>query len=315
MKVSEHYIVRDYKKGDEAEIITLFFEVFEKEMSIEQWKWKYLHQGNGRVYSKVVEDPSGKIVGHAGAIPLKGIFKGKLIPVFQIVDVMVHAKARGYLGRKNVFEILIKKLFENIGKEFPDVFCYGFPGTRPFILGKRIGVYDKVELAVENYKYLSRSLFNPYRVQMVAWDDDKLDDLWESLSTDFPLSLIRDKSYLNWRYAMNPFFSYQLFGFFLLGKLNGWAVIRDSGDEVFVVDLLIERKRCRSVLNALQNYLIPKRKKTICIWLPESWRKDLNGYSTSKTEVVVTNMVWKLPFTTSDVNDNFYYTMGDVDIY
>lgn len=315
MKVSEHYIVRDYKKGDEAEITTLFFEVFGKEMSIEQWNWKYLHQGNGRVYSKVVEDPSGKIVGHAGAIPLKGIFKGKLIPVFQIVDVMVHAKARGYLGRKNVFEILIKNLFENIGKEFPDVFCYGFPGTRPFILGKRIGVYDKVEQAVENYKYLRRSLFNPYRVKIIVWNDDRLDGLWKSLSTDFPLSLIRDKSYLNWRYAMNPFFSYQLFGFFLLGNLKGWVVIRDLKDEVLVIDLFTESKRYISILKALENYLIAQGKKTIRFWLPEKRRKYIKGYSVKETPIVVTNMVWKLPVQTHVARESLYYTMGDADIF
>ncbi len=311
----EPFIIRNYQKGDEEGITSLFKEVFGNEFSIEQWRWKYFIPGNGKIYSKMAEDAAGEIIGHAGAIPLRGVFQNRSIQFFQIADVMVHPEARGFLGRKSVFDSLMKTMFEDIREEFHDVFCYGFPGIRPYILGDRIKVYERIEQAVVNAKRLSRSLFNPYRVRMVAWDDDKLDDLWAGLSADRPLSLIRDKSYLNWRYTTNPFFSYQLLGFFLLGKLNGWAVIRDSGDEVFVVDLLIERKRCRSVLNALQNYLIPKRKKTICIWLPENWRKELNGYSTSKTEVVVTNMIWKLPFKTSDVNDNFYYTMGDVDIF
>ncbi|OHE57207.1 MAG: hypothetical protein A2Z47_00490 [Thermodesulfovibrio sp. RBG_19FT_COMBO_42_12] len=310
-----HYIIRDYKTDDEKGITTLFGDVFGKEMGIEHWRWKYLIPGKGRIYSKIAEDVSGKIIGHAGAIPLRGIFRGKPIQFFQIADVMVHAKARGFWGRKNAFNNLMKCLFEDLKKEFDDIFCYGFPGIRPYILGERVKVYERIEQAVVNAKRLSRSLLNPYRVQMIVFDDDRLDDLWAGLSTDYPLSLIRDKSYLNWRYTTNPFFSYQLHGFFLLGKLSGWAVIRDSGDEVFVVDLLTERKRCRSVLNALQNYLISKRKKTIRIWLPESWRKNLNGYSTGETEVVVTNMIWELPFTTSIVKKNLYYTMGDVDIF
>jgi hypothetical protein len=215
---SENFIIRNYKEGDEKQIASLFHEVFGKEMTIEQWQWKYLVPGKGKIYSKVAEAGSHGIIGHAGAIPLRGVFENTPIQVFQIVDVMVHPKERGFLGRKNIFDYLIKILFEEIKKEFPDVFCYGFPGIRPFLLGKRIKVYDQIELASENAKPLHRSLLNPYKVQLIAWDDDRLDSLWTMFSKYFSLSLIRDNHYLCWRYATNPLFSYQLFGFFSSGK-------------------------------------------------------------------------------------------------
>jgi hypothetical protein len=315
MKNSENYIIRDYKKGDEREITSLFHDVFGKEMTIEQWNWKYAIPGRGRIYSKVVEDSFKKIIGHAGAIPLRGIFKNKPIQFFQIVDVMVHPKARGFLGKKNVFNRLMRILFEDIRKKFFYVFCYGFPGTRPYILGERVGVYERIEQAVKIIKQMSRSLINPYSVKILGWDDDRLDGLWARLSKEFSLSLIRDKSYLNWRYATNPFFSYQLFGFFLLGNLKGWVVIRDLKDEVLVIDLFTESKRYISILKALENYLIAQGKKTIHLWLPEKRRKYIKGYSIKETPIVVTNMVWKLPIKTSIVKENFYYTMGDADIF
>jgi hypothetical protein len=315
MKDFTHYTIRDYKTGDEEGITILFGDVFGKKMSIEQWKWKYFIPGKGRIYSKIAEDISGKIIGHAGAIPLRGIFQNKAIQFFQIVDVMIHVKARGFLGKKNIFESLMKTLFEDIKKEFPDVFCYGFPGIRPFVLGKRIKVYDQIELASEDAKHLHRSLLNPYKVQLIAWDDDRLDSLWTMFSKDFSLSIIRDKRYLSWRYATNPFFSYQLFGFFLLGKLKGWVVTKDSDNEIFIVDLLTEPRRSTGILKALENHLISRGGGNIRIWLSERWRKHIKGYTANETQAVVTNMIWKLPLTTSTVKENLYYTMGDLDIF
>jgi len=316
MKNFTQYIIRDYATGDEEGITTLFNEVFGKEMSRGQWKWKYLIPGEWKIFSKVAEDDaSKKIIGHAGAVPLRGIFQNRTIQFFQIADVMVHTGARGFLGRKNVFDSLMKNLFEDIRKEFPDVFCYGFPGTRPYILGYRIRVYERIEQAFEIVKHIRRSLLNPYKIQKISWDDDRLNSLWERFTRDFPLSLIRDKHYLNIRYATNPFFSYQLLGIFLSKKLYGWAVIRDSGDEVLVIDLLTEKKRCRSILKALQNYFIFQGKKTMRLWLPEMWRKNVKGFTRKETPVVVTNMVWKLPLTTAVVKENLYYTMGDADIF
>ena len=309
------FIIRNYRKGDEEGITSLFKDVFGNEMTIDQWRWKYFIPGSGKIYSKVVEDAAGHIIGHAGAIPLRGVFQNKPVQFFQMADVMVHAEARGFLGRKNVFEVMMKILFEDISKEFSDVFCYGFSGIRPFILGKRKKVYDQIELASENVKRLHRSLLNPYKVQLIGWDDDRLDSLWTIFSINFSLSLIRDKRYLIWRYETNPFFSYQLFGFFRLGKLKGWAVTRDSDNEISIVDLLTEPRRFMGILKALENHLISRGKKNIRIWLSERWRKHIKGYTANETQVVVTNLIWKLPLQTSTAKENFYYTMGDTDIF
>jgi len=139
--------------------------------------------------------------------------------------------------------------------------------------------------------------------------------MWEKLSNEFSLSLIRDKDYLHWRYAENPFFTYQILGLFLFGKLKGWCVTREEGGDVFVIDLLTERKNLRHLLKALGNYFTSEKKTAIHIWLPKSWRNIISGYKQKETEVVVTNMVWKLPIQTSFARDELFYTMGDVDIF
>jgi hypothetical protein len=315
MKESDRYIIRDYRTGDEQAVTTLFNKVFGKEMSIGQWTWKYSIPGQGKIYSKIAEDLSGFIIGHAGAIPLRGIFRNRPFQFFQIADVMVHPNARGFLGRKNVFDALMKSLFEDLRKAFPDVFCYGFPGKRPYLLGERVAVYERIEQATECVKHLRFSLPNLFRASLIDWDNSRSDDLWTRLSAEFPLSLIRDTTYLHARYASNPFFSYQLIGFFLFRTLTGWAVIRDSGDEVLVIDFLTERKKCMSSLKALERYLYSSGKRTVRLWLPEVWRNNLKGYRMEESEAVIANMVWKLPVKTSVARENLYYTMGDADIF
>lgn len=312
---SNYTLIRNYKDGDEKEIIRLFREVFNKNMTIEQWRWKYRKQGMEKIYSKVAENTGGKIIGHVGAIPLKGTFHNRPIQFFQTVDVMVHPSFRGLMGNKNLFVKLTKSLFEEIGKGFSDVVCYGFPGERPFILGKRTGVYEKIEHGVESAKVLSRSFLNPLSIKKINWSSEKLNILWRNLSKHFPLSLVRDRAYLNWRYSTNPFFSYELIGFFFLGKFKGWAVIKDSTTGISVVDLLAKPKQLNVILKSLENYLFSKGHKHINLWLPERWRNHLKGYKHNRTDIVVTNMVWNLPIKTPVVREGLYYTMGDIDIF
>ncbi|MGO9614116.1 MAG: GNAT family N-acetyltransferase [Dissulfurispiraceae bacterium] len=315
MQASADFIIRDYKTGDEEGITSLFRQVFGQDMTLTQWNWKYGASGKGKMYTKVAEDASKRIIAHVGGIPLRGIFQRSKMHFFQMTDVMVHPEVRGFLGRKNIFDVIMKRSFEDIEREFPNVFCYGFSGTRPFLIGKRLGIYDEVEQALDISTQLRRSLFNPYTVHIMHWHDDRLDSLWDGVSKDISLAVVRDKEYLCWRYDTNPFFTYGLLGFFLFGKLKGWAVIKKSADETLLIDLLTEQQRCGNILKSLCNYLISIGEKKIRFWLPPSWRDTLKGYSFQESGVIVTNVVWKLPLQASVVKDNFYYTMGDVDIF
>jgi len=311
----EPVIVRSYQPGDEEKIPALFKEVFGKEITVAQWTWKYAVPGKGEFYSKIAEDTLHNIIGYAGAIPLRGIHRKKPLQFFQIADVMVHPGSRGFLGKRSVFDALMKRLFEDIREDFPDVFCYGFPGQRPFILGKRIGVYDEIEITEDCVIRPKFSFFTQCRIENISWSDSRLDTLWASQSDILQLALIRDKEYLNWRYAINPFYSYQLLGVFYSGELRGWFVLRDRGEEILLIDFLIDDLLFESSLKALRKHFSAQKGKVIRFWSPVKLRRRLRSCKMEKTHVVVTNMIWKLPLDTNIVREELYYTMGDVDIY
>lgn len=304
--------LRDYQPGDEDAIIELFTTVFGQPMSRLQWQWKYT--GTGQPSSKLAFDAQGRLVGHAGAIPLRGWRHGQPWPFFQICDVMVHPAARGALGDNNLFTRLLRELLTGLATRWPQAFAYGFPGQRPFRLGAYVHVYGQVERACT----LEWSARPGWRLRLgtrpLDWNDERLDRLWARRANDHALALIRDRDYLSWRYARHPALKYQLFGLFLATHLLGWVVTCPTGDRLRVVDLLVQPGRLRGALAALEPMALAQGLRTLEIWLPERWYLA-TGRTPTPTEVVVANMTWALPIPTAEVQETLYYTMGDLDIF
>ena len=306
-----NYLIRDYQRGDETAITRLFEETFGKPMTPEQWRWKY-RIAIGKPYAKLAVTPSGTIVGCVGAIPLRGIMAQQPLPFFQIVDVMVHADHRGHLGSRNLFLRLITRLLEAIGSEFGEVLAYGFPGQRSFPLAERAGVYGRITRARDYTVAAQDHGFSLLRIQPLDWHDPRLNALWQRRSRQFGLALVRDADYLHWRYAESPFYTYRLFGLFCFTRLLGWAVTRDDGEQILLIDLLVGKSLCAQALRAFSGYFERAGKHRLRLWLPDGWAPD---YPATESEIVVTNMVWKLPLATRFVQENLFYTLGDTDVF
>lgn len=308
------YLIRTYRPGDEAVIIELFGLVFGQPLSEAQWRWKYTDAGSATPPVKLAFDPAGRLVGHAGAISLRGWRKNRLLSFFQICDVMVHPAARGQLGGRNLFTRLARELLGDLAQRWPDAFAYGFPGQRPFRLGEYARVYGRVEQAAAIRRPARRGGLPLLYPQPLAWDDTRLDGLWSRQALNFALALVRDQAYLRWRYATHPVHGYDLHGLHLAGRLLGWAVTRRDNNRLLVVDLLLSRRWLQPALAALDRVAWAASFAEWEMWLPRGWR-EASGGQQELTEVVVANMVWRLPIPTTEVQEALYYTMGDLDIF
>jgi hypothetical protein len=309
------YNITGYSPGDEKEITALFREVFGKEFTVRQWEWKYAVPGHGRIFSRVARDVGGRIIGHAGAVPLKGLMHGRPIPFFQIADVMVHKSARGNLGKKGLFTVLMTNLLENLANEFPDLFSYGFAGPGPFRVGERAGVYGMIDRAPE-FSCIARKYVPCFcRAREIGWSDDRVDRLWEKNSRNLALTLIRDREYFRWRYQENPYFRYRIIGIFFFKRMIGWSVIRDDGEEVLVTDIFAEKRNLSSSLKALGSFLTSEGKTSFRFWLPRTWTDHAGPCRIRESEVIVVNMIWELPVRTPFAREHFFYTMSDADIF
>ena len=93
-KLGESWVHRDYKGGDEYKILDLFSKVFNKKMSLEVWRWKYMNNPFGTGIIKLVFDGE-KLAGHYSVIPMVVQVEGKPIKACLSVDTMVDPDYRG----------------------------------------------------------------------------------------------------------------------------------------------------------------------------------------------------------------------------
>ncbi len=310
----EIYHTRRYQPGDETAITALFGTVFGLPLTIAQWRWKYTGTGMTSPPVRLAFDRDGHLMGHAGAIPLRGIRHNRPLPFFQICDVMVHPAARGQLGQRNLFTRLLRELLSDLADHRPDVFAYGFPGRRPFRLGEYAQVYGLVEPVSFVCRPARRKAFSLLRTQKLDWNDPRLDKLWARRASDVGLGLIRDQAFLHWRYAANPFRTYELLGVILAGCLLGWAVTRQDGDRLKIIDLLTPRRWLKPVLATLDRLAATGGMTELEIALPHGLR-EICGGRREQTDIIVANMMWRLPISTAEVQETLHYTMGDLDIF
>ncbi|BCU07756.1 GNAT family N-acetyltransferase [Allochromatium tepidum] len=318
----DRYQLRAAESDDESRLRELFATVFGEQRTSEQWRWKY---GAGCALAKsagyrcadsvVALDETGRLVAHAGALTLPGRREGAPIPIVQVCDVMVHPEHRGGLGRRNLFTLMLRDLLSRIAERLPTAFRYGFPGRRPYLIGERSGVYERLEIALESRLTGPRGWNNLWRAAPLDWQDARLDALWERLSGQCRLGLVRDRAYLRWRYADNPSHRYRLYGLSRLGRLAGWGVCSQDGSEPSLVDLWLPSAAVGAALRALVARLESDLGRAgIRAWLPGGYRTAL-GVSGTETPVVVANMRWESAISAEIARDLLYYTMGDVDIF
>lgn len=309
------YSTRTCNINDELQICDLFQTVFSVSLTPQQWRWKYLHSSNNLPLSRVGTDAQGNIIGYTGAITLRGQIHGKPIPIYQIADVMVHPTARGYLGENNLCIKLLRELLTNIVNTDSNALAYGFPGLRMFKLAEYAKVYEQIEPAIECVWDVS-TLNNKFWLKAVEtnWLQVPFNTLWQRLHYQFPISLIRDENYIMWRYAQNPFRSYNLIHLHVLGYSIGWAVLHIKDTEALIIDILTPRYLWIQSLGAISKWVQIQGLKILRLWVSRDWRTRL-PLTVIDTPIIVTNMRWVLSLPSAQLRTELYYTMGDVDIF
>ena len=308
--------VRLYREGDENEIVRLFGKVFDREMTIGEWRWKYLGRENRRVYSSiVVNDETGEVSAHYGGVLHRMVNRGKDIYGLSIGDVMVHPKFRGLRLFKRVASLLPEAAAED-----GIIMGYGFPNERAMRLPEKLGLYEKVEELKEGlkdaefHKGIDRYLYKLFPLQ---YSDERIDRLWKSVREDYTLFVVRDRRYLVWRYKNHPLFTYELWGLKSRAgsELKGLAVMKREGEQILIIDFICPGKVLGTLLRKMENYAYVSGVKTLKLWAPPFLEDKLRAFGFS-----VRNAAISIPRTThekflkkDDIEGSFFYTMGDTD--
>ena len=314
-------IIRPYQDTDELAILKLFETVFKIKKECKVWNWEF--KGNPYGTQIMLAFLEGQLVAQCAAIPVRLYYRGASIKGAQLVDCMSHPKFRGIAFRKKgIFAITVQAFFDVFTGCDSNIYLFGFPGKRHYLLGKKLLGYSKTHRVVEAVIFPSRRLVDPkrYLFKITRMEGEVSDDLLRKVSRKhrYPadLCVMKDFKYLKWRYIEIPHKSYN---FLHIRKITGKEAVCII-DETHEIPLLLDvvgNLHLRESLEVAAMFL----NKPLKLWLPD--RKDFlanlpEHHITGPPglEVIAVGRSFcEEVITTRWANDNFFYSMGDSDLF
>jgi hypothetical protein len=227
--------VRFATETDAPGIRALFRRIFEKEMTAEEWDWKYPRNPDGWLGTVAVMD--GEIVGNYSGCGMRFQIGATECLAYAIGDVATHPKAR-QLGRRGVFSEMTELFFAEVGRRgLP--FCFGFPNDRHLAISHRFVAGAQSLRPIIEKRVPCESL--PAPAPGFAFGDavgDSFEALWRTARESLPAAALRDRLRANWRFRARPTRSYRMLWRESGGEVASWAVLSVVGENAFVADYL-----------------------------------------------------------------------------
>ncbi len=318
------FSARPYRAEDERAVLDLWHVAFGKELDPELWRWKYVDNPFGmRVL--VCRDPSGEIavVMYSG-VPYRAWWKGRLVEIVQLMDIMSHPDYR-----KTGLFIKAAEVFFDLFAGGDSVLYYGIPGRYHFDIGAKYLDYSELESGVAYLRgstaRLARpgSLFGP-SLRRIDRAEPVLDAIWSEVAEHYRLAAVRDAAFVDWRFFRNPQRDYLVY-FLRTGitrRPRGYAVVGIDGNTARVVDILTQPDPALiSVLSGrVAADLSARGIDTVETWLPAGhfltagllgagWAREAEPLG-----IVPTARSFDPELTIPWVSENFFYTMADSDL-
>ncbi|MBI4776488.1 MAG: GNAT family N-acetyltransferase [Deltaproteobacteria bacterium] len=320
--------IRPYRPGDENDAVELFRIVFEKEKPLDHWNWEYRSRPMDTFI--MLGYYKNALAAQCAGVPLPARCGDRVIRLLQGVDFMSHPGFRSH----RVFMKTAAAFFGTFGGtgEHQAPLIYGFPGTRHRILGEK-----KLQYTTLSAVHCLRKTLGPGdakagwtdrargRVEVVSGFDERADALWNRNQKAYPMAVIRNREFLNWRFSTHPTIHYHVLQVVdrLTGRVGAWAVLRQAPDRGQIVDFfpsLDAPWMNRLLLRAAERNLLERsfgEAETWChpnspanrVLLREGWHivpqpDELHIGAISFSDEI--QMDW--------VREHFYYTLGDADI-
>lgn len=309
-------IVRPYREGDEHGIVRLFREVFGREMSLDEWRWKYRGQGNEGVFSVVAVSSDQEIVGHYGGVPLRCVYMGGEVRGLANCDVMIHRAFRGFWLLRRLIASFVKQA---MGNGF--VTSHGFPTEETLMLpAEKLGIMERCATVRDARK---KAVFNNNAVRLMFklfpldYGDPRITRLWEAVRDSYAFAVVRDQDFFRWRYRDNPLFSYRLWGLRRRWgrELSGIVVTKeDTAEEMSVMDMLFKPGVLVPLLQKTENLSCAAGKERLLLWMSETYQPLLGeiGYTIGDRSALA-QLVGEKFISKDIIASKFYFTMGDTD--
>ncbi len=253
------WIARPYKLGDEEGIFELrritYPDDYDHDKWMEHWHWLYQQNPAGRSYIWVAED-GGKIVAHAATIPVMVKFGDRILRSRLGTNAMTHPGYRGqgaypvlrinrdkeaakdgirthysFSGRGAAHRINLKYSY-TVDVRTTSIMLrpYNWRNSLRLALRNNLLVAVLAMLGSTSQAVLFRARKAPsipdLDVSRVSTFDERADALFNDVSGQHQIMVVRNKDYLNWRYVSIPNIDYSIYVAETESRLRGYMVTR-----------------------------------------------------------------------------------------
>jgi hypothetical protein len=240
------FVIREATAADAPGIRRLFARVFGKEMSDEEWRWKFEQNPDG--WFGVVAEARGEIVGNYAGWGMRFLLDGAERLVYAVGDVATDPSVR-VLAKRSVFRAMTDAFYEEVENRRHVPFCFGFPGGRHVRISQHVVGTRTIFPIVE--KRVPREALPPPPSDAASGDfvDERFDSLWQDVSARSAGALaVRDRARVNWRFHARPDRYYRMVWREGRGGLLGWAALSVMGENALVADYLGRGSEGRDLL-------------------------------------------------------------------
>lgn len=256
------WLVRGYREGDEQGIFELWKAVYPGQYNKQQWMrwWRWRYKDNPAGGSKILlAEHDGRIVGHRAVIFINMKIGSEVVKAHQAGNLMTHPDYRNQgvsstLERTSLDELESDGV--NIGLNFPSEAEYPRHAKQGYfyiattrILFRPFNWRNTLKTRTRNKLLLSLGTIGGNILQKVVYRarkapaveglkitpissfDERINEFWDRVSRQYPIMVVRNKDYLNWRYVAIPDVDYSIYIAEKADEICGYLVLRYMGRE------------------------------------------------------------------------------------
>lgn len=327
-EVKDSWLCRDYRSGDEHQILSLYEQVSGKKMNVDFLKWKFERGPFGRGIIKLMFD-GDKLIGHHFAIPIDVQIQAAPVRGTFGMNAVTHPDYR----EQGIYTYLLRETHKE-SRQRGSQFEYGFPNQNAYpVLTHRLGWKGLAKMSILYKDLQGESPGLPlskgiHEICQIEKFGDDVDLLWRKVEREYNVIVPRTKEFLNWRYVERPGVSYNKYvSRESNGQVVGYIILKIFSTETetrgHIVDILSvnDREVVKGLIKRSFDYFIEKGINNVSCWMQDNY-----SYADALKEegFVRKEMIGDYPYFGMKVFDgaialarsmeditNWYLTMGD----
>jgi predicted N-acetyltransferase YhbS len=227
--------IREATPADAPGVRRLFRRVFERELTAEEWSWKFEENPDG--WYGVVALVGDEIVGNYAGWGTQLVLDGRPALCYSVGDVATDPSVRGIGGRRGIYRSMTEAFYEEVrSRGIP--FCYGFPNPRALAISNAIAGTRTLFPIREIHVPCAAFSAPPPDAGAGDFVGESFDALREAALRVTTHGAVRDRARANWRFHARPARWYRMVWSEAGGEALGWAVLSVSGETALVADFL-----------------------------------------------------------------------------